>query len=144
MSLRVDTIRRVYELFNQLPADVHARRASPVTEELLGLFTTDVEFTQPAMQPEGAQSFSGREELRASWDQWFEMWEQHRTSLEEVIERENRLLVLSTESFRGREGVELEQRTGSIFVFRGAQIARFEAFFDRDTAQIEFERLTRA
>jgi hypothetical protein len=89
MSSQVDTAKRVY-----------------------------VEFTQPAIQPEGVQFIKSREELRDSWDLW-----------------------LSRDGFRGREGVQLEQKGGAIFTFDGAKIARFEAFFDHETARREFERL---
>ena len=141
MSSQVDTVKRVFELFNRLPMDPAARRASPETEELLDLFDNDVEFAQPALQPEGAQFFKGREELRGSWDRWFEMWEYHRSTPEEIVEQENRVLALSRDHFRGREGVELEQDGGAIFTFGGAKIVRFEAFFKHDAARREFERL---
>jgi ketosteroid isomerase-like protein len=141
MSSQVDTAKRVFELFNRLPMDAAARRASPVTDELLHLFDVDVDFTQPAFQPEGAQFFRGREGLRDSWDVWFDMWESHRSTPEEMVEHGNRVLVLSRDRFRGRAGVQLEQRGAAIFTFDGAKIARFEAFFDHETARREFERL---
>jgi hypothetical protein len=34
-------VKRVFELFKGLPMDAAARRASPVTAELLDLFTID-------------------------------------------------------------------------------------------------------
>ena len=142
MSSQIDTVNRVFELFNQLPMDPAARRASPVTEELLGLFDVDVEFTQPALQPEGAQFFKGREALRESWDQWFEMWKHHRSTPVQSVEHGPRVLVLSREHFRGREGVELEQTGGSIFTFDGAKIARVEAFVDHETARQELDRVS--
>ena len=138
-SHRLTTVARVFELFNRLPLDPAERRASPVTAELLGLFDPEVEFTQPALQPEGAQFFKGTEELRESWDRWFEMWEHHRSQPQEVVERGDRVLVLSTEHFRARAGVELEHKGGSIFTFEGEKIVRFEAFFDHETARREFD-----
>jgi ketosteroid isomerase-like protein len=142
-SRRIATAQRVFELFNRLPLDAASRRASPVTAELLELFATDIEFSQPAMQPEGPQFFQGREQLRESWDQWFEMWEHHRSRPEEIVERGDRVLVLSRDSFRGRDGVELEQEGGAIFTFDGRKIVRFEAFFGHDTARLAFERMHR-
>ena len=140
MSAQVYTVKRVFELFNLLPTDPAVRRASPTTDELLGLFTADVVFTQPALQPEGTQLCEGREELRESWDRWFDMWEEHRSLPQEIIEDGPRVLVLSRDHFRGREGVELEQKGGAVFTFDGPQIARFETFFDHETARRQFER----
>jgi ketosteroid isomerase-like protein len=141
ISAQVRTIERVFELFNRLPLDADERRASPVTAELLDLFDLDIEFTQPALQPEGAQFFKGREELRESWDRWFEMWEQHRSHPQHMRERGNRVLALSHDHFRGRDGVELVQKGGSIFTFAGPRISRMEAFFDHETASRAFDGL---
>jgi ketosteroid isomerase-like protein len=135
MSAQIETVKRVYELFNRLPTNEAERRANPETDELLGLFDNQVEFTQPAAQPEGSQVFVGRKQLRESWDRWFEMWEHHRSSLEHVDEAGNRVLALSRDHFRGRDGVELEQKGASIFTFDGPRIVRFEAFFDQATAR---------
>ena len=140
ISQRLATMERVYDLFNRLPLDPAERRASPVTAELLEQFDPEVEFTQPAGQPEGAQFFKGREALRQSWDVWFETWESHRSHPEDVRERGGRVLVLSRDRFRGRDGIELEHREASIFTFRGDKIVRMEAFFDHDSARREFER----
>jgi ketosteroid isomerase-like protein len=137
-SHHLAAVARVFELFNRLSLDPAERRASPVTAELLELFDPEIEFTQPALQPEGAQFFKGREQLRDSWDQWFEMWEHHRSEPEEVVERGDRVLVLSREHFRARAGVDLEHKGGSIFTFKGEKIARFQAFFDQETARREF------
>jgi ketosteroid isomerase-like protein len=139
-SERLAVVERTFELFNRLDPDPEARRASPVTQELLELFDADVEFTQPALQPEGAQLFKGREALRQSWDDWFEMWDSHRSHPVQLREHGNKVLVLSRDHFRGRDGVELEQKGASIFTFDGSKIVRIEAFFDHETATREFER----
>jgi ketosteroid isomerase-like protein len=138
-SERLAIVERIFDLFNRLEPDATARRASPITAELLELFDAEVEFTQPAYQPEGVQRFSGREALRESWDAWFEMWESHRSYPEHVRERGDRVLVLSRDRFRGRDGVELEQNGAAIFTFDGTKIVRFEAFFDHETAAREFD-----
>jgi hypothetical protein len=65
----------------------------------------------------------------------------HRSSPEENVEHPNRVPVLSRDHFRGREGVELEQRGGAIFMFDGPKIAGLEAFFDHESARREFDRL---
>jgi ketosteroid isomerase-like protein len=139
-SEQLAIVERVFDLFNRLDPDVTERRSSPVTAELLELFHPDIEFTQPALQPEGAQRYRGREALRESWDAWFEMWESHRSYPEQVRVGGHRVLALSRDHFRGRDGVELEQKGATIFTFDGMQIVRLEAFFDHETATREFER----
>jgi ketosteroid isomerase-like protein len=139
-SQRLATLERVHDLFNRLAPTAEERRASPVTAELLELFDPEVEFTQPAIQPEGAQFFKGREELRASWDQWLETWESQRAFIEEMHERGDRVLVLSLNRFRGRDGIELDVPGAAIFEFKGPKISRLEGFFDRESAWREFER----
>jgi ketosteroid isomerase-like protein len=139
-SERLAIVERVFDLFNRLELDPNARRTSPVTAELLELFHPEVEFTQPAMQPEGAQFFRGREALRESWDVWFEMWESQRSYPLQMRQDGERVLVLSRERFRGRDGLELEQKGAAIFTFDGPKIVRLEAFFDHETATREFER----
>jgi hypothetical protein len=62
-SQRLATAERVHDLFNRLDATAEERRASPVTAELLDLFDSEVEFQQPAIQPEGAQ-FKGSKIVR--------------------------------------------------------------------------------
>jgi ketosteroid isomerase-like protein len=138
-SSQLRTVERVFELFNRLSTDEAERHASPVTAELLDLFDEDVEFTQPALQPEGAQVFKGREALRDSWDRWFEVWEEHRSHPQQARERGPRVLACSRNQFRGRDGIELEQNGGTIFTFAGAKIVRIEAFFDQETATAAFE-----
>jgi ketosteroid isomerase-like protein len=140
-SQRIATVERVFELFNRLPGDPVARRASPETDELLGLFHEDVVFTQPALQPEGAQYFKGREQLRDSWDLWFEVWEYHRSFPETMEERGDRVLAMSDNSFRGRDGIELVQKGAAIFTFDGPAIARLDGFFDQDDARREFDAM---
>jgi ketosteroid isomerase-like protein len=139
-SQRLATVEQVHDLFNRLAETAEERRASPVTAELLDLFDSEVEFQQPAIQPEGAQFFKGREELRQSWDQWFEAWESHRSFIEQMHERGDRVLVLSRNRFRGRDGIELEVLGAAIFYFKGPKISRLEGFFDAESAWQELQR----
>jgi ketosteroid isomerase-like protein len=133
------TVERVYELFNSLPRDAGARRESPLVRELLAMHDSDVVFTQSANQPEGRQEFRGREQLREAWDQWFEAWAEHRSRPEEVVERGDRVLVLSRERLVARDGIKLEHKGAAIFTFRAGKIVRLDSYTDQDTARREFE-----
>jgi ketosteroid isomerase-like protein len=139
-SQRRATAERFYELFNALPADPGERRNSPAVRELLELCHPDLQFTQPQNQPEGERAFQGEEEFRRAWDDWFSLWELHRSQPELIVERDDRVLVLSREHLVARDGVELDHRGGAILTFRGDRIARIDAFVDQETARRAFER----
>jgi ketosteroid isomerase-like protein len=140
-SPRIAVIERLYELFNRLPDDLEERTGSPVQLELLALFHPDVEFTQPDEQVD-AQTFKGRDALRQSWDDWLSTWDEHRTEIAEIAERGDRVLALSRERLRGRDGLEVEAFGASIFTFHGDEIVRFDAYFGHDTGRREFESLS--
>jgi ketosteroid isomerase-like protein len=69
------------------------------------------------------------------FSQFEEAWEEHHTESEELraIDDE-RVLVLSIEHFRGRDGIEIEQPCGTIFTLRGGKIVRMQSFWDRQNA----------
>jgi hypothetical protein len=48
--------------------------------------------------------------------------------------------LLARDHYRGREGVELDEKGAAIYTFSGPKIVRFEAFLDHETARREFER----
>jgi ketosteroid isomerase-like protein len=131
-------IERLYELFNRLPRNLEQRTGSPVQLELLALFHPDVEFTQPDEQVD-AQTFRGHDALRQSWDDWLSTWDRHRTEIAEIVERGDRVLALSHERLRGRDGLEVEAFGASIFTFRGDKIARFDAYFGHDAGRRELD-----
>jgi ketosteroid isomerase-like protein len=131
-------IERLYALFNRLPRNLEERTGSPVQLELLALFHPDVEFTQPDEQVD-AQAFRGHDALRRSWDDWLSTWDRHRTEIAEIVERGDRVLALSHERLRGRDGLEVEAFGASIFTFRGDKIARFDAYFGHDAGRRELD-----
>jgi|SRR5688572_10114382 ketosteroid isomerase-like protein len=140
MSAQTDTVKRVLALFNQLPGDQEARHAHPALAELLELFDPDVLFVGPAAQPDS--SWAGRAGLDAmieGWDDWFSAWEEQRTNLVEMIERGTRVLALTMDRFRGRDGIEIEMKGGSIYEFKEGKIVLIQAFFDHESARQQFD-----
>jgi ketosteroid isomerase-like protein len=142
MSAQVDTVKRVYELFNELPGSQEARRNHPALGSLLELFDPDIEFVPPTSQPDRSWSGqAGRDALIEGWDDWFSAWEEQRSHPREVMERGNRVLALTDDRFRGREGIEIEMRGGAIYTFRGHKIVRIQTYFEEETARREFAAL---
>ena len=67
--------------------------------------------------------------------QFEEAWEEHRSETEEIrVVDVERVLVLSIEHFRGRDGIEVSQPAGNVFTLRGGKIVRLQAFWDRANA----------
>ena len=142
MSAQVDTVKRVYELFNELPGDEQSRRAHPALAELLGLFDPGIEFVAPTGQPDASWSGrAGRDELVEGWDDWFSAWEEQRSHPREIVERGNHVLALTDDRFRGRDGIEIEMGGGAIYTFQGPTIVRIQTFFDQDSARHEFDAM---
>ena len=46
----------------------------------------------------------------------------------------DRVLLLSMEHFRGRDGMEISQSSGSVYTFRDGRIVRLQAFWERENA----------
>jgi ketosteroid isomerase-like protein len=131
--------RRVYELFNTLEPDPEARRGSPAMRELMGLFHEDLEYVQMGGLPD-AGSFGDRRSFAEIWDEWLSVWREHRSTIEEVRTKGDRVLVLSHERLRPREGMEFENRGAGIFTIRDGRIVRLEAYMDQQPAIDAFER----
>jgi ketosteroid isomerase-like protein len=94
----------------------------------------DVEFREPPEQP-GARVAHGRDETIEYFAGFDEAWESHQSEPEEVRALDSeRVLLLSVERFRGRDGVEVAQPSGSIFTLRQGKIVFWEAFWNRETA----------
>jgi ketosteroid isomerase-like protein len=142
MSAQIDTVKRVLELFNELPGDQEARRTHPALAELLALLDPDVQFVAPAGQPDRSwDGRGGREAMLEGWDDWFSAWEEQRAELHEIAERGPHVLALTNDRFRGRDGIEIQMKGGSIYTFRGGTIVRIQAFFEHEGARREFDAL---
>jgi ketosteroid isomerase-like protein len=121
----VEVVRRAVEAFNE---------AGMGSETTLSFFDEAVVFEEPPEQP-GARMARGRESTSRLFAQFDEAWEYHRSQPEEIraIDDE-RVLMLSVEHFRGREGIELAQPAGTIFTVSGGKIVRMQSFWERANA----------
>jgi ketosteroid isomerase-like protein len=120
----VEVLFRLNEAFNE----------GGVSSEALAFFDADAVFEEPPEQP-GASHARGREATRRMFTKFDEAWEEHRSEPEEVrVIDDERVLVLTIEHFRGRDGVEIQQPCGTIYTFRDGRIARMQSFWERKTA----------
>ena len=117
-----------------------ARRAVDVFNEggiepAAAFFDEDVEFHEPPEQP-GRRTARGRDAVVALFSEFEATWAEHSSRLDEAIEVDDqRVLVLTTERLRGRDGIEITQPSGMIFTFRDGKVVLWEAFWDPATAR---------
>jgi ketosteroid isomerase-like protein len=121
----VEIVRRAVETFNE---------GGMGSEATLGFFDAAAVFEEPIEQP-GPRVAHGRESVSRMFTQFDAAWEEHHSHPEEIraIDDE-RVLLLSLDHFRGRDGIEIDQPSGTIFTLRGGKIIRMQAFWDRVNA----------
>jgi ketosteroid isomerase-like protein len=121
----VEIVRRAAEAFNEQGFG---------SEGSLSFFAADLVFEEPPEQP-APRVAHGRDEAQKIFAQFDEAWEEHRSEPEDIRALDHeRVLVLSIEHFRGRDGIEIEQPCAMIFTLRGGKIVRMQSFWERQTA----------
>ncbi len=121
----VEIVRRAVEAFNRTGFDAFAD-----TE----LIAEDVEFHEPPEQP-APRTARGREEVRKLASEFDDAWTEH-TSVPEEIRAvgSDKVLLVTVERFKGRDGIELEAPFAAIFTLRDSKITCWEAFWDKAKA----------
>ena len=102
-------------------------------EALRDFADPDIEFDEPPEQP-GAGKFRGIEAVMGAVARWAEAWEGQRTAPERVIDLGDTMVVLTLERLVGRDGIELEQRSGNVFTFRDGKIVQWAAYWTPQSA----------
>ena len=121
----MEILRRAAEMFNEVGI------AGTVTAEL---FADEVEFHEPPEQP-APRSARGREEVRQLFGEFDAAWVEHKTEPQEFRALDDeRVLVLSVERFKGRDGIAIEAPGAAIFTVRDGKIVDWRAFWDRQSA----------
>jgi ketosteroid isomerase-like protein len=121
----VEIVRQLVEAFNEGGMGAQAT---------LNFFAPDAVFEEPPEQP-GPRVARGRESVGRMFTQFDEAWEKHQSHPDEIraIDDE-RVLLLSSEHFRGRDGIELDQPAWTIFTLRDGKIVLMQPFWDRVNA----------
>ena len=121
----IEILRRAVEAFNERGI------GGAVTDEL---FSDDVEFHEPPEQP-APRTAHGREEVRQLFGEFDAAWAEHKSEPEEFRALDDeRVLVLSVERFKGRDGMAVDAPGAAIFTVRDGKIAEWHAFWDRQSA----------
>ena len=77
----------------------------------------------------------GPEGFREIWADWLEPWESYRIYYDDVVERDDRVIMLVR--LRGvtkRDGVEMEHEAAGVFRFEGDEVVEMEFNLDREDA----------
>jgi len=114
----LDWVRRAYDAFN--------RRDWGAIDELL----------DPAVEwRTTVETFSGHEGVRTWVREADELFEDFAIEIEEVVEAEDRVVVLVHESARGREsGVAIEMRIAHVWTLRDGRAVAMHAYAGRAEA----------
>ena len=120
----VEVIQQVIAAFNEGGAG---------SEMTLSFFAEDAVFEEPPEQPAPGVA-QGREAVSELFGRFDETWEEHHSEPEEfrVIDDE-RVLYLSVDHFRGRDGIEIHQPSATLFTLREGKVTRMQAFWERKT-----------
>jgi ketosteroid isomerase-like protein len=124
-NTNVEIVKKAVDAFN---------RGGLASEEAVTLLDAGIVFEEPPEQPAPrvAQGLDATLEMFGAFE---EAWEQHKSTTEDIqMIDEDRVLHLSVEHFRGRDGIEFDQPCGTIFTVRGGKIVRMQSFWDRETA----------
>jgi ketosteroid isomerase-like protein len=120
----VDVIRRTVEAFNSEGPEAAGRR----------FFADDVEFHDPPDSP-SPRVARGREEVRKQFTAFNETWEKHTTEPQEIrAVGADKVLLVSVEHFTGRDDIELQAPSASVFTVRDGKVICWEAFWDKGSA----------
>ena len=122
----LEIVRRAYESFNQ---------SGFSSGETLQFFDESVVFEEPPEQP-GPRVARGKEEAARIFGQFDEAWETHASDPQEfIVIDDDRVLALTIEHFRGRDGIELIQPSAAIYTFHEGKIVRMQAFWEQANAR---------
>jgi ketosteroid isomerase-like protein len=120
----VDVIRSAVEAFNTEGPEVAGER----------FFADDVEFVDPPDSP-SPRIARGREEVRKQFNAFNETWENHTSEPQEFrAVGPDKVLLVSVEHFTGRDGIQLEASSASIFTLREGKVVRWETFWNAEGA----------
>ena len=121
----VEIVRRAVEEFNELGFDGIGQS---------DLITDDYEFHEPPEQP-APRVARGREEVRKLAGEFDAAWEEHQSEVQEIrAVDDDRVLLLTVEHLKGRDGIELEAPFAAVFTLRDGKICRWQAFWDKKKA----------
>jgi uncharacterized protein len=118
----VEIVRGLYDVLNVGGAEAVRKLLDP-----------DVVFKEPLEQP-GATAFHGMDAAIEGFGKRSENWETHRIEPERLIDLGDRVLSLEHHGLPGRDGMEVEADSATIWTLRRGKVIRVEAWWDQGTA----------
>jgi ketosteroid isomerase-like protein len=118
----------------QLVREIYEALVQGNKQPLLAALALDVEWHNPAdaIEPGVRQ---GREAFGAVLDGIFETFDYTEITIEDLVERDERIAVALRVQAEGRGSrVPIDQRFGHVLDIRDGQVVRFEWFFDPEEA----------
>lgn len=102
-------------------------------EAVSPLLTDD--FESAMMFPGQTRTYAGLEGYRKNWLDWLEPWATYRTTMDELIDAGESVVVLLRDHGRRKDmDAEVELIGATTFKFRGEKVARIEDYADRTQA----------
>jgi ketosteroid isomerase-like protein len=121
---KIETLRRQYEA-----------RERGDWDAILALYSSDTVWDDRRLRPEGAVH-RGRDAMVTEMEAWFATWREYSWTVEEMVEVEDRVLVVGRERGVGKaSGIDIDHRVGLVITFRDALIVRTEVYGDPDQAR---------
>jgi ketosteroid isomerase-like protein len=88
----------------------------------------------------GAEVHRGRDAMKAFLRDFLEQWGEYRLTVDEVVTRDDVVLVLASLQMRGMASqLESDQKIAYLFTVREGKITRGQAFLHQDGAREAFE-----
>ncbi len=127
----VELVQRSYRLLE----DLREGRSEALDQALDDYVDEGFELHPPAIYPEGAQVFRGREGLWRWTAMTREIWGEWRFELERLIPAGDQVVALVRVVARGSSsGVPLDRETAHVWTLKDGRVARCEVYLDRSEA----------
>ncbi len=121
----VEIVRAAYRAFNE---------GGFGGEDSIRFLAPGFVFEEPPEQP-APRVAQGRDAAVEMFNQFDEAWEEHQSEIEQMRALDGeRVLALTIEHFKGRDGIAIDQPCGSIFTIRDGEIMRMQCFWERKNA----------
>jgi ketosteroid isomerase-like protein len=102
-------------------------------EAALAAYDPDVEF-DATVRPDG-QIFHGPAGVAEAMRTWTGAFEDWKMEVQEIVDAGDKVMVGDRQTGRGKgSGIEIDDRTFSVYTLRGGKIVHLRFFFDRDQA----------
>lgn len=96
--------------------------------EFMSTVHPEIEWIEDPAYP-GSSVYHGQEGVIESLEKWWETWEEMHTTVEQVEERGDRMLVLGRTRVRGEQtGLSFEAESGIVYDFEGDLVRRVRFF----------------